>query len=420
VTETPPEGAAPDRSPAWPLRSRLRVVRPERFDLPRPAAPGLAASLAPLLPLFVLDVLTAFTVGMLPPLLPLVASDWALSPVEVGLINTLYAVGRLGGSYPASLLRARHGTRAAIFVGLVGLIGGCALCAVAPRFPLFLVARLVMGLGASLTFLAVFAQLLESSPAAWRGRLANAFEATAILSLAIGGTLAAGLAQAAGWRAVFAAAAVVMLGTTLTWRAIDPRLGRSPGLAPGMRRLGTVAALRAVAPVYWASLSMSATWAGLFYTLVPLLGHDRYGLDAASLGLALAAGYIAELLGLLGVGLVIDRARREPLFLAGAVSVVLGGLVLALGARPPVFVAGLLLIGGGFAVWMIPATVLADRAGTPMPAAHLAAYRIAIDAGMIAGPLVLGAVAELTGERLGVAVAGLVLLAGALRLHRRR
>ena len=83
---------------------------------------------------------------------------------------------------------------------------------------------------------------------------------------------------------------------------------------------------------------------------------------------------------------MIDRVRREPLFLAGAVAVALGGLVLAVGSHPAAFVLGLVLVGGGFAVWMIPAMVLSDRAGTPLPPAPLAVYRISLDAGMILGP----------------------------------
>jgi len=404
----PPDWAAPPH-----------IVRPDVFSLPRPPRePTLGEALRPLLPLYVLDVLTAFTVGMLPPLLPLVAAEWALSLVEVGLVNTSYAVGRLGGSYPASLLRARWGTRAAVFLGLGGLVGGAFLCGVAPRFSHFLLGRFVMGLGSSLCFLAIFAELLESAPAAWRGRLANAFEATAILSLAIGSALAAGLAQGASWRAVFVAAGVLMLPAALTWRPLGPEAGRNPTpLAAG--RWVSGAELRGLAPVYAASFALAATWSGLFYTLVPLVGHDRYGLDAGTLGLALGAGYVAELLGLLGIGLVIDRLRREPLFLGGAISVALGALILGLGARPIVFVAGLILVGGGFSVWMIPATVLADRAGTPLPPAHLATFRIAMDAGMILGPLALGGLAELAGERVAVAGAGLILLAGAVALGRR-
>jgi MFS family permease len=403
--------------PDWPALPR--VVRPDLFTPPRPPRePTFGEALRPLLPLYALDVLTAFTVGMLPPILPLVAAEWALSPVEVGLVNTAYALGRLGGSYPASLVRARWGTRAAVFLGLAGLVGGAFLCGVVPRFSLFLLARVVMGLGSSLCFLAIFAELLESSPAASRGRLANAFEATAILSLAVGSSLAAALAQTGGWRAVFVVAGVFMLPAALTWGALGAEAGRNP--TPSTRgRWVSGAELRSLAPVYAASLTMAATWSGLFYTLVPLVGHDRYGLDAATLGLALGAGYVAELLGLLGIGLVIDRLRREPLFLGGACSVALGALILGLGARPVVFVAGLVLVGGGFSVWMIPATVLADRAGTPLPPAHLAAFRIAMDTGMILGPLAFGGMAELAGEGIAVAGSGLVLLAEAIALARR-
>src|SRR4029453_14270847 len=106
----------------------------------------LGPVLRPLLPLFVIDVLTAFTVGMVPPLLPLLADEGRLSPLEAGLVNTLYAVGRLGTSYPASALRARHGTRTVILFGLLLLIAGVVACGLAPGFPSFLVARLVMGI----------------------------------------------------------------------------------------------------------------------------------------------------------------------------------------------------------------------------------------------------------------------------------
>jgi MFS family permease len=406
-------------TPDWP--ETARVVRPEVFDQPRPPrAPTLGKVLRPLVPLFGLDALTAVTVGMLPPILPLVAADWTLSPVEVGLVNTVYAIGRLGGAYPASLVRARWGTRAAIFLGLIGLVAGSLLCAAAPRFSHFLLARLVMGIGASLTFLAIFAELLESAPTAWRGRLANGFEATSILSLALGGALAALLAETAGWRWAFVSTAAVMLPCVLAWRPLGGTAGRSSGPAVRPGRAVSGAELRAVAPIFAASLAMAATWTGLFYTLVPIVGHDRYGLDSASLGLALSAGYVAELVGLLAVGLVIDRMPREPLFLGGAVSVALGALVLAVGGRAVTFVSGLVLVGGGFAVWMIPATVLTDRAGTPIPPAYLAGYRVAIDSGMILGPLVLGLVAEAAGERVAVGCAGLFLLGGAILLATRR
>lgn len=412
----PPGERVPD--PSWPAPPS-RVVPPDVFDLREPAVRRpVGEALAPFVPLFALDVLTAFTVGMLPPLLPLVAAEWVLSPVEAGLVNTVYAIGRLSGSYPASQLRAHWGTRAVVFVGLAGLIVGSLGCGLAPTFPLFLLARLVMGLGASAAFLAVFAELLESAPAPWRGRLANAFEGTAILSLAVGGSLAAALAQAAGWRPVFGMAALVMLLCFVFGRRLAPDAGRRQAHAAPAARWVSAAEFRALAPIYAACLAMAMTWAGLFATLVPLLGHDRYALTTSALGLAMGAGYVAELVGLALVGLVIDRVRREPLFFGGAVAVAAGGLLLGAGARPLLFVLGLVLVGGGFAVWMIPATVLADRAGTPLPPPHLAVYRISMDAGMIVGPLVLGALAELAGQRLAVGAAGLILIAGAAILAR--
>jgi MFS family permease len=384
---------------------------------PEATAPEtLGAALRPLLPLFVIDVLTAFTVGMVPPLLPLLAAEWQLSPLQVGLVNTLYAVGRLATSYPASALRARHGTRAVVFLGLALLVAGLVGCGVAPGFPAFLVSRLVMGIGASAAFLAIFAELLEKAPAAWRGRLTNGFEGMAILSLAVGGMLGAWIAGGVGWRVVFVGAGPVVLLCLFVWRRLDPRAGRQgrePSAAAQPQRRSTHWRL---GPVYLASLSLSMTWSGLFATMAPLLGHAEYGLSSGALGLALGAGYGAELAGLLGVAVFIDRIRHEPVFLGGALAVAVGGLLLATGSHPAVFVIGLVLVGAGFAVWMVPAIVLADRVGTPIPPAYFAVYRIAMDAGMILGPLVVGAVADLVGDRAAVGSAGLVLMAGGLVL----
>jgi MFS family permease len=356
---------------------------------------------------------------MIPPLLPILAAEWALSPVQVGLINTIYAVGRLAGSYPTTRFRARQGTRLAVLVGFGGLVVGAIGCGGAPTFPIFLAGRLVMGVGASAAFLAVFAEVLEAAPAAWRGRAANAFEATAILSLAVGGVLAASLTGVGGWRGVFLGMAALLVASLPVVRRIGPGAGRHAGSMPGDPGSLPASARWPLVPVHVAGLTLALTWSGLFATLVPLLGHERYGLAGAALGWALAAGYVAELVGLIVLGLVIDRVRREPVFLAGALSVLAGGVLLAVAARPAAFVVALALVGGGYANWMIPATVLADRTGTPIPPGQLAVFRITMDTGMILGPLLLGSVAELVGDRVAVATAGLVLVAGALALWRR-
>src|SRR5262249_60323618 len=107
--------------------SLARPARPRESVDPAPAA-GVRASWSevarvfrPLLPLYGLDILTSFTVGVVPPLLPLLAAHWDLSAVAAALLNTVYAIGRLPGSAPASRLRASLGTRAAAALVRAGL-----------------------------------------------------------------------------------------------------------------------------------------------------------------------------------------------------------------------------------------------------------------------------------------------------------
>jgi MFS family permease len=400
--------------------SLARPARPRESADPVPAASWSEAArvFRPLLPLYGLDVLTSFTVGVVPPLLPLLAAQWDLSALAAGLVNTVYAIGRLAGSYPGSRLRAALGTRAAVFLGLAGLALGAVASGLAPTFPLFLAGRLLMGLGGAAAFLAIFAELLETTPHAWRGRLTYAFEAMAILSLALGGALGAAVAGRAGWRPVFVGAAPVLLTALVFWPLLDPRAGRAL-VTPPADAGPKAGSWPRLLPVHAASLSLSLTWSGLFATLVPLVGSTWYGLSPGALGLALGCGYVAELLGLLALGMIVDRVRREPVFLSGAISVAAGALLVAVGAHTGTFLLGLVLIGGGFAVWMIPAIVLADRVGGPLLPSHLATYRIAMDVGMISGPLVLGGLASLAGDRPAIGMAGTALVVGALALTRR-
>ena len=371
---------------------------------------------ATVLPLYWLDFLLAISVGMVPPLLPVLAAHWALSTVQAGLIYTVYAVGRLGSCYPASDMRARWGTRTALVGGIASLTLGLLTCGLSSGFTAFLAGRFLMGVGMSAAFLALLAELLERSPAVYRGRFTNAFEGVTITSQSVGSFAVGPLALAIGWRGSFAVAgAIALLGLT-TWRRIGPLAGRRSSSATRVVQAAGRREPRGLAPVYGASFAMALTWSGLFSTLAPLVGHHHYGLNLAALGIILATTYLAELVGLLGLTFVVDRIRREPVFMLGAASVALGGIVLAASVRPAFFVVGLALVGLGFAVSMIPAALLADWTGGRITPWHLAAYRISTDAGMIFGPLVSGGLAHLTGERTALGLAGLVLVGGGLGL----
>ena len=99
------------------------------------------------------------------------------------------------------------------------LLTGTVGCGLAPSFLVFLAGRLLMGAGGSAALLAVFGELLDRVPDRMRGRLANAFDATAILS-ETAGVLAAGTAGILGWRGVFAVVSSVLLSSSLAWRAM--------------------------------------------------------------------------------------------------------------------------------------------------------------------------------------------------------
>ena len=81
-------------------------------------------------------------------------------------------------------------------------------------------------------------------------------------------------------------------------------------------------------------------------------------------------------------------------------------LLTAAADRPWLGLAGLALLGAGLSV-VFPVLGVAGRSGGGPPAPSIAAVATAGYVGLLAGPALIGAVAELSGLRAGLAVAAL-------------
>lgn len=113
--------------------------------------------------------------------------EWSLSPVQVGLVNSLTIVGMLAGSLTGGYMADRFGRKPAILGSLITACTFSALSALAWDLPSFIFFRMLAGAGGASAFATTPILLAEFSPRRTRGRIFIFTE----VAWALGATLAA-------------------------------------------------------------------------------------------------------------------------------------------------------------------------------------------------------------------------------------
>lgn len=393
------------------------------------AITDLAAGARHLALRFYLPSLLATTgMMMLVPTLPLYLAEQTDSVTLVTVVIAAAAIGGLVWNIPAGLLLQRWGEWRGFIVGLGHSSVGPVVLAVVGGLWLPFVGCLIGGAGQSTRLLArqAYARRVIDTPI--RGRLMSLYGGLGRVALLVG-PLAGGLiGDAVGFRPAFAVAgALVVAGLVATFAADartrrpgrDPeRRGaamgdaepvREPGTAavdpvdPVARPGGGVAGMRAVAVRHGRVIAL----AGLGQlgvavirigrlTLVPLYGAS-IGLDVGDVGVVVAIAGGLDLMLFPLAGWLMDSFGRLFAIVPSFVTMSLGLAVLPLADSFRALVAVSLLIGFGNGIGAGTMLTLAtDLAPIDNPAAFLSLLRILADLGRIAGPVIVGVVADRT------------------------
>ena len=163
------------------------------------------------------------------PLLETLRNLFGVSEGMAGLIVTAAQIGYAAGLIlllPLGDLFERRG----LIITLAAItVAGLAAAAVAPSIGLFIVATAVIGMTSVMAQLLVpFAATL--APEAERGRVVGNVMSGLILGILLARTFSGLIAQAAGWRAVYVIAAVLMLAQAVLLYVKLPTFRQSAGL----------------------------------------------------------------------------------------------------------------------------------------------------------------------------------------------
>jgi MFS family permease len=360
-----------------------------------------------------------FCIGAFNPLLPEIARAQALADWQIGVLAGAFGFARMLADVPTGILAGRR-----LGVTLVAapaiLLLGLLLLARAGPFPVLVLGRLFTGLGHTLAMVGGLTAILLDRRGARGSMRLNVFEFSGMLGV-LGGLATVGVLPARwGWPLSLLAASSPLLVTMV----LVPDLRRRFPDQPREREMAGAAARAAPGPagrmpaIVWMMFAvgvvMGIAWSSVSQFLIPLRGTREFGLGRGGISRILALAQIIDLIALLPVAWLADRAG--PVLVLAMVGVLLGLGTWAVGLGSlTLFVLGCGLLGLGMAGWMLPLGVIREHTDNRALAWRTGLYRVGVDGAVFLGPVLCGLLGEAqTGAF--VLVVGLAALAVAGRL----
>lgn len=353
----------------------------------------------------------AFTV-----LAPAISLDTGWSATAV---TSAFSIGSLTGALAGiavGRLLQRRGPRLVMTASSLLGVAAVALVGLAPTYPVFVAAWLLVGLASAGTFYPPAFAALTHWYGAGRIRAITTLTLVAGFASTIFAPLTAALGEGIGWRETYLVLATLLLVVTVPAHALALRLPWRPGGETGHARpdreiLTSRTFLLITASGTLAALAMYAS----LVNLVPLLLDHGVGLQLAAWALGLSgAGQVAGRLAYP----TLDRRLRASTRAASIIALMGATLVvLALVPGPALLLIAIAVVGGAARglFTLVGATVVSDHWGPHRYAALNGVYHAPLGIAAALAPAFGAGIAVITGSYAGLfAVLALLALVGAL------
>ena len=335
-------------------------------------------------------------------LLPEIGRAGRFGDFELGLVAAAFGFARVISDLPAGFWvsqRLRH----AIAVGPVLVVAGFVCVAAGGSLPMIVVGRMLIGAGHSLTTLAGLTAILRHHDEHRLAFSLAAYDMSAMVGVLGGMALVGVLPKTWPWNLAFLGAcvpqlvALLLLPRLLAQVAPDSHASDAAtgdALRPSRTRDTRTASNRpSLVLAFGAAGAIALAWSAVGQFILPLRADREFGLERGGVASLLALPQFVDVVCLLPIGFVADRTGRSRA-LAAVLLCFAAGVTLIAFSSLPFAIVGCVLLGVGLAGWVLPLSLL--RIGTPARklAWRTAQYRIAIDAGMFAGPFLCGLLGE--------------------------
>jgi MFS family permease len=336
--------------------------------------------------------------GIVFPAIPVFAKSFGVNNTAVGLVVSVFALARFSSGMISGKFVDRFGERNVYSFGVFMVAFFTILTGLAQNYPQMLIFRAAGGLGSSMFSVASSALIFRAVDDANRARALSVFQGSfligGITGPAIGGALAT-----ISLRAPFFAYAFMLIIAGLIGYIY---LGRAEAAKSDLKvKLQDPITLKEAMqiPAYRIALVLSfiSAWAlfGMRSSILPLFVTESLNSTAAVVGYGFALAALAQGLVLMKAGRMSDQRGRKHVVMLGGYIVMAGILGLTFSIHIWMFLISMAVLGvGGAFIATAPGSIVGDvikgKGGKV-----IGIFQMSGDAGMIVGPIVVGAISDI-------------------------
>jgi MFS family permease len=360
-------------------------------DLPREVSILIAASF-----------FVAVGFGIVLPAIPVFAKSFGVNNAAIGLMVSAFAITRFASGLISGTLVDKFGERAVFSSGVFMVALFTFLAGLAQSYEQLLIFRAAGGLGSSMFSVAAGSVIMRSVDDANRGRAQSVYQGSFLLG-GIAGPAIGGLLSVISLRAPFFVYSGMLIcsGTVAHFFLKGDKIGKVDK-SVGTSDHTTVREALAMKPYRIALvLTFIGTWVffGLRASILPVFVTEELNSTTAIVGYGLAVSAVIQGAILLRAGRYSDEKGRRAASIIGAQVVLLGVLLLTFSVNVWMYLLAMAVLGfGGAFISITPASIVGDvikgKGGKV-----IAIFQMAGDAGMMVGPIIIGAVSDLFSYR---------------------
>jgi len=340
--------------------------------------------------------------GMVVPIIPVFAKSFGVTTFAATTVVSVFAAMRLIAATPGGRLVNIFGERLILWIGLSIVAISTLLAGLSQTFTQLLVLRGMGGLGSVMFSISSMSLLMRSVDSDKRGRASSTYQGGFLLG-SLAGPAIGGLIVNTNIRApFFIYAGTLVLAAFTAYFALPKGLGK-PSVTDSKSNSETMPVAQAMKlRSYWAAmvanLANGFSSFGLRVALIPLFVIEVLNGDPrlASLGFLVAA--ITQALMLWPAGRVSDLSSRKAAMLVGSFLLIVGLLFIIINESKLIYFVSMALMGAAAAFLTAgPSATIGDIVGERRGGPVVASYQMTNDFGAVVGPLILGALHDLTG-----------------------
>jgi MFS family permease len=355
-------------------------------DLPREVSILVAASF-----------FVAVGFGIVLPAIPVFAKSFGVNNAAIGLMVSAFAITRFASGLISGTLVDKFGERAVFSSGVFMVALFTFLAGLAQSYEQLLFFRAAGGLGSSMFSVAAGSVIMRSVDDANRGRAQSVYQGSFLLG-GIAGPAIGGLLSVISLRAPFFVYSGMLIcsGTVAHFFLKGDKIGKVDKSVDTSDHT-TVREALAMKPYRIALvLTFIGTWVffGLRASILPIFVTEELDSTTAVVGYGLALSAVIQGLVLLRAGRYSDEKGRRAASIIGAQVVLFGVLLLTFSIHIWMYLLAMAVLGfGGAFISITPASIVGDvikgKGGKV-----IAIFQMAGDAGMMVGPIIIGAVSD--------------------------